>query len=423
MQTRTDPTQLFDCEVLDSDGNKIGTVDSVWVDNATDQLEFIGVKTGWFMGKTHIIPTANAQITSSNLSPLQSSSMVLRKTTSRPSTPFFFSSDSALYNAARKFSDWMGSSRCGIPAFLSSSRRRSTSSSTTSSTQHTGVPPAPSVTQQPSSHTGAGKHTHQQSGGNSKSSGQGKGNRSSTPIASPPKPVLPSLAGAPTASSPAFSFAFPGPAPIGVPNFFIDSFRIPPFLLPIYQAAGIEYDVPWQLLAAINEIETDYGRNLSVSTAGAVGWMQFLPSTWAKYGVDVQYTPFDNVNSGIQRLASGAVTPDVMEITPDTLDIGVAGKLVKPLNLDYIPNLQKNVWPQLVDPFYDGESRYTVPYTCYATGIAWRTDEIKKDIAGMNQPWDIFWESQAYKGKVALSGWPGSPATSVTHVPLSPVGR
>ena len=54
-------------------------------------------------------------------------------------------------------------------------------------------------------------------------------------------------------------------------------FQIPPFLLPIYQAAGIEYDVPWQVLAAINEIETDYGRNLSVSSAGAVGWMQFMP--------------------------------------------------------------------------------------------------------------------------------------------------
>ncbi|MGZ4415879.1 MAG: hypothetical protein ACXVRZ_16110, partial [Gaiellaceae bacterium] len=73
----------------------------------------------------------------------------------------------------------------------------------------------------------------------------------------------------PTASNPTFSFALPGAAPLGVPNFFIDSFRIPPFLLPIYQAAGIQYDVPWQVLAAINEIETDYGRNLSVSSAGA----------------------------------------------------------------------------------------------------------------------------------------------------------
>src|SRR3954468_14810456 len=76
--------------------------------------------------------------------------------------------------------------------------------------------------------------------------------------------------GAPTAADPTFSLALPGPAPIGVPNFFIEKFRIPPFLLPIYQAAGIEYGVRWEVLAAINEIETDYGRNLNVSTAGAV---------------------------------------------------------------------------------------------------------------------------------------------------------
>jgi len=56
-----------------------------------------------------------------------------------------------------------------------------------------------------------------------------------------------------------------------VPNFFIDKFRIPPFLLSIYQAAGIQYGIRWEVLAAINEIETDYGRNLSVSSAGAVG--------------------------------------------------------------------------------------------------------------------------------------------------------
>ena len=33
-------------------------------------------------------------------------------------------------------------------------------------------------------------------------------------------------------------------------------------------------------LAAINEVETDYGTNLDTSSAGAIGWMQFLPSTW-----------------------------------------------------------------------------------------------------------------------------------------------
>ena len=86
--------------------------------------------------------------------------------------------------------------------------------------------------------------------------------------------------GTPTPANPGYAVATPGAAPIGVPNFFIDKFRIPPFLLPVYQAAGIEYGVRWEVLAAINEIETDYGRNLNVSTAGALGWMQFMPPTW-----------------------------------------------------------------------------------------------------------------------------------------------
>ena len=88
--------------------------------------------------------------------------------------------------------------------------------------------------------------------------------------------------GSPTAANPTFSLSTPGPARIGVPNFFIDKFRIPPFLLPIYQAAGIQYGVRWEILAAINEIETDYGRNLNVSSAGALGWMQFMPSIVAR---------------------------------------------------------------------------------------------------------------------------------------------
>jgi hypothetical protein len=79
-----------------------------------------------------------------------------------------------------------------------------------------------------------------------------------------------------------------------VPSFFIDSFSIPPFLLPIYQAAGAAYGIPWQVLAAINEVESDYGRDLSVSSAGAEGWMQFLPSTWGQYGVDVNNDGFED---------------------------------------------------------------------------------------------------------------------------------
>jgi spermidine/putrescine transport system substrate-binding protein len=149
-------------------------------------------------------------------------------------------------------------------------------------------------------------------------------------------------------------------------------------------------------------LEPETGGTFTVYNYPAYLYKKLLKEFGKKYGVEVQYTPFDNISSGIQRLASGAVKPDVMEMTPDNLSRAVAGELIKPLNLDYIPNLQKNVYPDLVSPFYDVDSHYTVPYTMYATGIAWRTDKITEDIAAMPQPWDIFWESGAYKGKVAL---------------------
>jgi murein DD-endopeptidase MepM/ murein hydrolase activator NlpD len=80
----------------------------------------------------------------------------------------------------------------------------------------------------------------------------------------------------------------------GVSSFFIESFAVPPFLLPIFQAAGTAYGIPWQVLAAINEVETDYGRDLSISSAGAEGWMQFLPGTWSGYGVDANGDGFED---------------------------------------------------------------------------------------------------------------------------------
>lgn len=89
-------------------------------------------------------------------------------------------------------------------------------------------------------------------------------------------------------------------------------------LLPIYQAASDRYGLGAKgpgILASINLIETRFGElNHVTSYAGAQGWMQFMPGTWAAYGVDADgdgeadpYNPRDAIFSAANYLsASGA---------------------------------------------------------------------------------------------------------------------
>ena len=92
----------------------------------------------------------------------------------------------------------------------------------------------------------------------------------------------------------------------------------PPFLIPFYMEAGHRYHVPWEVLAAINAVESDYGRNLSTSSAGAIGWMQFEPSTWHQYGVAADghsvpnpYDPRDAIFSAARYLAAAGAAQDI----------------------------------------------------------------------------------------------------------------
>src|SRR4051795_1827745 len=57
-------------------------------------------------------------------------------------------------------------------------------------------------------------------------------------------------------------------------------------LVVLWQGAGSVYGIPWEVLASINKVESNFGRNMGPSSAGAVGWMQFMPSTWDRWGLD-----------------------------------------------------------------------------------------------------------------------------------------
>ncbi len=82
-------------------------------------------------------------------------------------------------------------------------------------------------------------------------------------------------------------------------------------LVTLWKQAGEGYGVPWQVLGAINKIESGYGQNMGPSSAGAVGWMQFMPSTWMRWGMDADgdglanpWDPEDAVFAAARYLAA-----------------------------------------------------------------------------------------------------------------------
>jgi spermidine/putrescine transport system substrate-binding protein len=80
----------------------------------------------------------------------------------------------------------------------------------------------------------------------------------------------------------------------------------------------------------------------------------------------------------VAKLRAGQVAFDVLVPTYDILGKLIQGNFLRPLNHSYSP---KQVWPAFQNPWYDQGWNYSVPYTIYTTGIAWRVDKVKDDIA------------------------------------------
>ena len=89
-------------------------------------------------------------------------------------------------------------------------------------------------------------------------------------------------------------------------------------LLGVWQRAGSSYGIPWQVLASINKVESNFGRNMGPSSAGAIGWMQFMPDTWLRWGTDANgdgvadpWNPNDAIFSAARYLAAAGGGSDL----------------------------------------------------------------------------------------------------------------
>ena len=119
-----------------------------------------------------------------------------------------------------------------------------------------------------------------------------------------------------------------------------------------------------------------------------------------KFKCKVQITTFNTMNEALSKLRSGLSYDLLVGATVDTLGQLVGTKLVQPLNHSYIPNITQ-AWPDFTNPFYDQGWQYTVPYTIYTTGIAWRKDLVDENPYAMKNPWSMLWQPK-YKGRIAI---------------------
>ncbi len=120
-----------------------------------------------------------------------------------------------------------------------------------------------------------------------------------------------------------------------------------------------------------------------------------------KYNCKVEVTTFNTMNEALAKLRAGLKFDVLMGATIDVLGDLIEGKLIQPLNHSYIPNISQ-AWPEFQNPFYDQRWQYTVPYTIYTTGIAWRKDLVPLNPYTLRNPWREMFFQPKYRGKIAI---------------------
>ena len=125
---------------------------------------------------------------------------------------------------------------------------------------------------------------------------------------------------------------------------------------------------------------------------------------YAAYDVKVRVSTFNDTDEALTKIRGGSTRYDIYFPSYDQIAKMVSGKLIRPLNQSYIPNIA-NVWSDFSNPWYDGDWHYTVPYSVYTTGIGWRDDRITDDIAGMSNPYDVFWDKDYARRLALIDDW------------------
>jgi len=140
---------------------------------------------------------------------------------------------------------------------------------------------------------------------------------------------------------------------------------------------------------------------------------------YKSYDVKVTVSTFNDTDEALTKIRSGKTDFDIYFPSYDQIAKMVTAKLIRPLNHSYIPNIA-NVWPTFSNPWYDGEWRYTVPYSVYSTGVGWRNDKISEDIGALPNPYDALWDPQYAKRLAVIDDWHTAMAMVALRIGIDP---
>jgi len=163
--------------------------------------------------------------------------------------------------------------------------------------------------------------------------------------------------------------------------------------------------VVWPILAANKPIAGGLPPEAN-ATFRVLAWAHRLShnclDAFAKaYRCEVELTSYTSMAQALSILRRRRDQFDVFVGAP-TEQIGplVGRAQIQPLNHSYIPNIGE-AWPVYTDPYYDSHWQYTVPYSVFTTGIAWRKDQVDLDPYALANGWELPWRA-AIKGKTAV---------------------
>ena len=161
----------------------------------------------------------------------------------------------------------------------------------------------------------------------------------------------------------------------------------------------------WPILAA-NKPIADGLRPEANATLKVFGWadrvgQRCLDDFSRAYRCEVELTSYTSMMEATASVRRGRDRYDVFMGAPTDLIGSLVGRaLIQPLNHTYIPNIRE-AWPFYTDPYYDSHWLYSVPYSVFTTGIAWRKDHVDLDPYALANGWEYPWRAKS-KGKTAV---------------------